>query len=669
MSSHSPRRFTWIHHSPLAFLVILSEAKNPRIFWCRILCPLLLAFASTFAHAAKFDWTPPTPAELAMTSDPKAPEAPAVILSYDQIDDNQSGEILLHVRIKVLKDSGRSVGDFNRLDGEFKARTIHPNGTIVPLVIPSARKILGIFPGKMPPALATALADVTVGSIVEYIYRSTENYYAPTWTVQHEYFTHTAHYTFKTPAKKDTRWIAHLPPGAEVHLVKDHADLELTNVARAPNEDFMPPATAAIYNVRFFYYSRPTETFWAYEAEQHTEFWDKYTEPDKTLKAAVSSLIQPTDSEMVKLRKLYAAVQALENTDLSRSRSVKEEMRSGIAFPENAGQVWTRQRGNSYQMTLLFLGLARTAGLDASAMAIASRGHAIFDLQVLDWRQLDAIVAIIRIEGKLIVLDPGVKACPFSHLAPWHSRVTGLTVYNKHLLSLTTPYDNSQGSRVDRTAELKLDPSGNVTGTVTLVFGGTAGLSLRLGALIEDEQFVRMELEKSMQESVPSGIDIKLQSLTGLADAESPLAAKLSVTGTLAVPTSRRLIVPAQFFSSTSKGFFTAVDRATPVALPERYATREQMSLTLSPGLSVETLPKSKIVSIPLASAFSSRLQAPAQGANVLNTQRIFSLDRLDYTAEEYEALHRYFSQIAEIDQEQIVLSIVSAPPAKSPLN
>ncbi len=640
---------------------ILSLPRRTILAWLT-LSPLF--FAPAFALGAKFEWTPATPAELAMTDDSKAPGAPAVILSYEETDNGDSGEILIHMRIKVLKDAGRNVGDFSRIDGEFQARTIHPDGTIVPLVIPTPKRILGIFPGKAQPTVATALADVTVGSIVEYFFRSSSNFYSPIWVLQHNYFAHAAHLSLKPPGyvgAKKLRWIAKLPPGATINRVGDHVTLDLADTAPAPDEDFMPPFASAIYNVRFFYTLESTETFWGLEGLSHKTAWDEFCTPDKNLKAAVLTLIQPSDSDAVKLHKIYLAVQALENTDFTRQRTQKEEERSRIVVAQNASDVWTLQRGNSFQLTYLFVALVRAAGYEATPMAVASRNHTVFDREVLSWSQLDSIIAIVQVDTRRLAFDPGVPRCPFGHLAPWHARVTGITITGKKMSFSSTPYDTSQGSRSERVADLTLDPAGNVSGKITITFKGIAGLPLRLAAILEDEQFVRTEIEKDMQEIVPAGVEVKINSLSALSDPEAPLVATLTVTGKFGVATSRRLLIPAQFFSSTSKRLFVTEGRTTPIAFPDRYATGDQMNLTLLAGLVPETLPTSKSISIPLASNFLSRIQAPLDKRNTLITQRNFSLDRLDYTVEEYTALHNYFSQIAGIDQEQISLLTAAA--------
>ncbi len=51
---------------------------------------------------------------------------------------------------------------------------------------------------------------------------------------------------------------------------------------------------------------------------------DKFAEPSKAIKEAVSGIVAPGDSDLVKAQKLYTAVEALDNTDYSRKKSESE---------------------------------------------------------------------------------------------------------------------------------------------------------------------------------------------------------------------------------------------------------------------------------------------------------------------------------------------------------
>ncbi len=82
----------------------------------------------------------PTPEELKMTSDPKAPGADAVYLNIEEVSNDPLHYETVYARIKVLTEKGKEMAtvDVPYLRGGFKVadvkgRTIHADGQVIPL--------------------------------------------------------------------------------------------------------------------------------------------------------------------------------------------------------------------------------------------------------------------------------------------------------------------------------------------------------------------------------------------------------------------------------------------------------------------------------------------------------------------------------------------------------
>src|SRR5260370_28855229 len=112
-----------------------------------VLVLLLYVFAAarrTSCVSAGDEWLPISPEELKMTSEPKAPGAPAIIL-YRQVDRDDSDVRRAHeynyVREKIFSEEGRKFADVEIPVGKgrwdihnSRARTIPQDGSIVNFV-------------------------------------------------------------------------------------------------------------------------------------------------------------------------------------------------------------------------------------------------------------------------------------------------------------------------------------------------------------------------------------------------------------------------------------------------------------------------------------------------------------------------------------------------------
>src|SRR5579875_2769190 len=113
-----------------------------------------------------------------MTSDPAAPEAPAVYLFREEVVDDKIHIHRVYARIKVLTEKGKD--QFADIEIPYEAgatnitavegRTIQPDGTVVPFTGKPYQKEL-VRSGKVKiNAKVFTMPDVRVGSILEYHY-------------------------------------------------------------------------------------------------------------------------------------------------------------------------------------------------------------------------------------------------------------------------------------------------------------------------------------------------------------------------------------------------------------------------------------------------------------------------------------------------------------------
>jgi hypothetical protein len=658
---------------------------------------LFAAIASPAFLRAQFQ--EPTPEELKMTDDPKSPGAAAVYLNIEEIANDPIHYQSFYARIKVLQEKGKELAtvEIPYLHGNFKiadikARTIHSDGTVIPLV--GKPEDLLAFKSKSRSGDSLqfnrkvfTLPSVEVGSILEYHYQleyDDNQYSSPTWEVQRPYFVHKAHYVF-TPFKAflpgsqnitsmyltDERgrvlnnliWWSKLPPGLSVQ--KDaggHYSVDVTDIPPAPDEEWMPPIKSFLYKVEFYYKSETNATnFWAAEAKLWSRDVDHFAETSKSIKDAVAGLVAPTDSELDKAKKLYIAVQALENTDYSRKKTESELKQLKIKTAKHAQDTWEQKSGSSEDIALLYLAMLRAAGLNANAMKVVDRETGIFDPSYLTLYQLDDTIVLLNSGGSEFGLDPGEKMCPFKTLSWRHSLASGLRQGAGEKFMVTSPGQSYPDNKTLRTGDITLDAQGAITGTLRFVMTGQEALHWRQTALLNDLDEVKKKFDHSLESEVPDGVEAHLDHFLGLDDPYVNLVAVINVHGNIGSATSKRLLLPGFFFEARgSHPFVNQEKRLEPVDMHYDNQITDQIVYHLPAGLTVEGAPPDTKISWTGHAVYGTKaVVAPGQITIARQLARAFTFAK----PEEYSDLRGFYQKAAAADQQQLVLTTAPATP------
>jgi len=237
------------------------------------------------------DWLPIDPADLKMTSEPKAPGAPAIFL-YRQVDRNDSGNATTefnYARIKILTEEGRKYGDveipFNKESEDmsnFRARTIHPDGSILSFDGKVYEKTIVKAKGLKYLVKTFSMPDVTVGSIVEYRFNYDFNdryIFNSRWILSAELFTRLGKFSLKPYQEPPwiVQWIspAGLPAGTDPAKQGPDSVIRLTahDIPAFTEEDFMPPENELKFRVDFIYRDSMPE-------QNQEKYWINYTKKE-----------------------------------------------------------------------------------------------------------------------------------------------------------------------------------------------------------------------------------------------------------------------------------------------------------------------------------------------------------------------------------------------------
>jgi transglutaminase-like putative cysteine protease len=620
------------------------------------------------------DWLPVSPEELKMTSVPEAPGAPAVILyrQVDRDDNAKTGNEQDYFRIKILTEEGRKFADveipYYREQGNIiglRARTIRPDGTVAMFEGKAFDKTIVKARNVKYLAKTFTLPDVQVGSIIEYRYTEdmAENYvYNSNWILSEELFTKQAKFSLRPNTDFALRWSwpIGLPAGVQPpkqepasHIVR----MEASNIPAFQIEDYMPPANELKYRVLFEYSESMSENdpakFWKEHGKKFNSRVETFLGKKKDLEQAAAQMVSASDSPEVKAQKIYARVQQLKNTSFAVEKTSQEQKREQAKAIKTAADLLRAGGGDGSDITWLYLGLVRAAGLEAYPVWVSSRDQYFFNPKAMNVSELNANVVLVKINGKDVYCDPGTAFAPFG-LLPWgETGAAGLRLDKDGGTFVTTTLPQPGESVIDRKADLKMSEDGTLSGKVTMTFSGLEALRRRIEERNEDEADRKEYMEDQLKESVPVGIEVELTNKPDWNSSSPTLVAEysLKVPG-WATSAGHRALVPVGIFTATEKQLFTHSDRVYPIYFQFPFERKDDVRIELPLSWKVTTVPPGKLQD---AKAVVYDLKITNENG-ALHMTRLLRNDLLVIEQKQYPTLRGFFQIVRTGDEQAIVV-------------
>lgn len=636
----------------------------------RLLLVLLLVLI-VLPNRSFADFRPVNPEELKITSLPNEPGATAFILDHEETYSNDGAYVSVYFRIKILTEAGRALGNveipyFGQWSDiiDIRGRTIHSDGTIIPFDGKPLEKIIEKDRDVRYKAKIIAMPDVQVGSIVEYEYARKYRYYwgpyssspAPRWILQQSLFQRHVHFAFRRSGTPFAyTWVT---PNNE-KPTDNGIDIELTlkDVPAFFEEEYMPPPDMLKYHV-FFYYTdvQNTEEYWKEAGKSWAKSVDYFAKESGALKTALSGIVSPSDTQEQKVRKIYDFVQKFENTTYLPSRSPDEMKARGLKESRNGSDVLKQKSGNRDDITQLFIGLVRAAGIHAYAMRVVARDRSYFLPTLMDFGQLDYEIAIVQLDGKEVFLDPGTRFCPYG-LLYWKgtaSRGVRQTPDGKTAIALSG-LANYKDSQIQRILNLAITSDLQGEGVLNVFYFGQAAVVMRLGSMNTDAAGRKKKLEDQVKTWLPDNSEV---TLTNQPDWESDktLVASFKIKTPLVSSSGKRLFLPAQLMARKYRDAFVHAERKYPVYFDYPFTQVDEIHILLPDKYQVEMLPvpaQQRIQSAVYSTSYS-------QSGKQLILRREFAISGNYFEAPYYQELRSFFQKTRDMDQQQILLKMAA---------
>jgi len=633
---------------------------------------LVLFVLGTAAAFAGDDWQAILPEDLKVTSEPKAPGAPAIYL-YRQVDrDDKAGHEINYARIKILTEDGRKNADvelpFNKDRGSIrgiKARTIHADGSIAEFDGKVYDKTIVKTKGVRIFAKTFTLPDVQVGSIIEYRYTydwESSLIYDSNWTLSEELFTKHAKFSLKPSSDFAVRWSwNNLPPGTEAPKnASGLISLDVQDIPPFPNEDYMPPEDELKARVNFVYtegVEKDADKFWKENGKKNNQAIEEFISKRKQMERAVAGIVAPSDAPEVKLQKIYARVQQLRNLDFDLEKTGQEESREKLKGFSNVEDILKIGYGYGNSINWLFLALVRAAGFEAFPVLISGRSNHFFHPGLMNSFELNGNLVLVKLNGKDVFCDPATKFAPFGVL-PWtETGVPGRRLDKDGGIWIQTPMPESSVSRIERKADLKLNEEGSLEGKLTVTYSGLTALWRRIDERGEDDAHRKQFLEDGVKEYIPVGAEVELTNQPDWKSSSLTLVAEytLKVQG-WASGAGHRTVLAVELFGNEEKHTFEHANRVHPIYFRYPYEEVDDVNIDLPLGWQVQNVPAEKTKD---AKVISYSLKTENK-KNAVHVSRDFKVDIVQLDPKYYPALRSFYELVRTGDEDQIVLQPIS---------
>jgi hypothetical protein len=589
-----------------------------------------------------------------------------------------------YMRIKILTEEGRKYGNVDipfYKDAysvrDIFARTIRPDGSIVPFAGAVYEKQLSASGGTVA-AKTFQLPDVKPGCVLEYRYRITwSSSYLATggwanfrsysrafnsqWQLSAPLYTVEGKFSLVPERALTLRysWPNGLPAGSvSPHYDDKRVVMQVHDVPAFVAEEHMPPAADLMSRVDFIYSDEDQpETdpaaFWKKFGIYNYKRVRNFVDERGAMERALSQIVQPGDSPEEKLRKIYARVQRLRNLEYLPPQTKQEHERQ-LPGTRNVAEVWERDAGDDeFDISCLFLALARAAGVTADPVLVAARNEYRFEARFLNPARLNGIAVAVTVGGSTQYFNPGVPYTPYGML-PWYQTDTsGLRLNEGGGSWVTTPLPDASRSRVERTADLTLSGS-SLDGKLTVSYTGIEAARRRLEERNEDGAGRRQFLEKEIQAMVPTGVEVKLINTPDWTSADTPLVAQfeLRIPG-WATGVGRRELVPIGVFSAGQRHVFEHNSRVHPVYFEYPRQYHDTVTIALPVGWHVESVPPGRASDLKvLMYAIAARDETQS-----LRLTRDLNIGLYAATADSYPAIRSFFEKVRTGDEQQAIVA------------
>lgn len=317
-------------------------------------------------------------------------------------------------------------------------------------------------------------------------------------------------------------------------------------------------------------------------------------------------------------------------------------------YSKGTRKVKKDRNGNVADLNLLLAAMLNVAGFDAKPVVLSTRANGLFLFPTV--AGFNYVIVQCGINGHKVLLDAVNDFCGINQVPFYCLNGRGMVVGGKKpewidLLSVGK-------SKTNYASDLKIDNSGNLTGSLRINRFGYSALNLRQ----KISSFNSMDKYLDDYSSGRSDWEIESHSIEGKDDLNSILQHKIELSvNNAGVFAGDRIYISPVIFNPEKENPFKLKERKYPVDFGYKFEESEMSILTIPEGYEIEELPKSEIVVTPGQKAVYS-FQVNKLGENKIQTVAKVDFKNSVFLPDDYENLKLFYNKIVEKQSQQIIL-------------
>lgn len=644
---------------------------HQRIVWSVV---WLASVATAFAGPVVADeFRPVSEAARTYESVPGYPEAPAVVLFRNAhftmmgaLGSEAFSSLEVEGRLKLLTEEGTEFGevevahsDFVRLVS-FVGRTVLPDGTTVPL--PEDALFEQTVSGRKRWSVTTAtFPALEPGAIIDYRYVlrfESFNSFDP-WYFQAEIPTEHSEIVYTVPSnvaaipwgkatfgrqlqserQRSARgmrlrvWMDDLPPVPDEPLTLPFEDLS--------SSFLLLPSLMEVSGQRVLLFQD-----WRSACDLLDYFYSEMRHGIGQTRRQAKQLAKAAGKDPeARARAVYAFVRdEIGTLDLP---GVIPHLGEGL------DEMLRARRADIAGKGIMLREMLEAAGLDADLVWAADRSFGVVDTSIANPNWFERVLVRVELDGREVFLDASEPGAGFGYLVPALEGMPALVYHTRKPEVIEIPTRPFEENRRHAAVELRVDESGALRGTGSLVLSGHHAADWLLGT--GTSEGLRDALDEFLAGRF-SGF-----SVSDLAVEEERDTSRIEVTWRMEqaggeVLGDQATVVPSRPLGPISQRFTLApVQRRSPVLLA--FADRDELELTVRwpEGWLVEVVPEA--VSFDNgAGGFETSVTLDEEERTLRYTRRFDTVERSFVGSDAYTALRNLYGRVEAGDQQTLVL-------------